>query len=131
VRFRYLKDPLFLFCVAVYFVNREIVKPYFPNTFSRCFLNDLICLPFWVPIMLLLMRALRLRSSDGPPTASELLVPLILWSVIFEVVLPRAPVFSKLETADHVDILCYAAGGLVAAGFWKLWYSRRPAMRAG
>ena len=55
MRYGYLKDPLFLFCLLLYGVNRWILKPYVPNGFSQNFLNDLICIPFWVPIMLLLM----------------------------------------------------------------------------
>src|SRR5262245_508018 len=123
MRFSYLKDPLFLFSVSAYFANRWILKPYAPNSFSLNYLNDLICIPFWVPIMLFTMRKLRLRSEDDPPRASEVLVPLFMWSWIFEVLLPRMSFFKRFDTADHVDILCYSAGALVAAVFWKSWYA--------
>jgi hypothetical protein len=122
MRFRYLKDPLFLFCVSLYFVNRWILKPYLPNEFSRSWLNDVICLPFWIPIMLLLMRRLGLRRDDEPPTAGELLVPLMIWSWVFEVYLPSVPFFKGLATADYLDILSYTMGGCFAAVFWRLWY---------
>jgi hypothetical protein len=75
VRYRYLKDPLFLFCLGLYFINRWVLKPYFPNEISRSYLNDLICLPFWVPIMLFIMRKTGLRGDDAPPRACELLSP--------------------------------------------------------
>ena len=48
------------------------------NDFSRDSLNDVICIPFWVPIMLFIMKKAGLRREDGPPTGSEILIPLIL-----------------------------------------------------
>ena len=122
MRFRYLKDPLFLFCVALYFINRWVLKPYFTNPFSRGYLNDVICIPFWVPIMLFLMRKARLRTEDGPPTASEILIPLIIWSWVFEAWLPFTAFFKHLATSDYMDIFSYTAGAFFAALFWKLWY---------
>ena len=127
MRFRYLKDPLFLFCFFLYFINRWILKPYFPNDFSRDSLNDVICIPFWVPIMLFLMRKVRLRKDDAPPRASEILIPLILWSWVFEDYLPFVPFFKRLATSDYMDIFSYTVGALVAAIFWKLWHGRSVA----
>ena len=125
MRFRYLKDPLFLFCFILYFVNRWILKPYFPNSFSRDHLNDVICIPFWVPIMLFIMRKIRLRKSDEPPTGCEILVPLIIWSWVFEDYLPFVPFFKHLATSDYQDIISYTVGALFAGVFWKLWYQRK------
>jgi hypothetical protein len=125
MRFRYLKDPLFLFCVALYFTNRFVIKPYFPNSFSRDYLNDVICIPFWVPIMLFMMKAARLRKYDGPPTAAEIVIPLILWSWIFEAYLPFTSFFKGLATSDYKDILSYTIGACVAAAFWGFWYRQR------
>jgi len=122
MRFRFLKDPLFLACLVVYFVNRWVMKPHFPNPFSSNYLNDLICIPFWLPIMLLMMTKLRLRSGTAPPDACEILVPLILWSWLFESFLPRTNLFKEFEVSDHVDVLCYATGALFAGLFWKMWY---------
>jgi hypothetical protein len=120
MRYTYLKDPSFLTCVMVYFLNRWILKPYFPNAFSSSYLNDLICIPFWVPIMLFLMRRMHLRKTDLPPQANEILIPLILWSVVFEIVLPAVPFFKGLATADPMDVLFYTLGACLAAVFWKI-----------
>jgi hypothetical protein len=124
MRFRYLKDPLFLFCVSLYFVNRWVLKPYLPNEFSRSYLNDVICLPFWIPIMLFIMRRIGLRTGDAPPTAGELLIPLLMWSWVFEIYLPTVPFFEHLATADYLDILSYTLGGCLAAAFWGFWYGQ-------
>ncbi len=125
MRFAYLKDPLFLFCLTTYFVNRFVMKPYFPNRFSSDYLNDLICLPFWIPIMLWFARRIGLRRTDEPPRRHELLIPLVLWSWVFEVYLPKTKTFEHLATADYLDIFCYALGGLIATVFWTHWY-REP-----
>jgi hypothetical protein len=126
MNFRYLRDPLFLFCVALYFLNRWLLKPYFSSVFLHSYLNDVICIPFWVPIMVWGMRKLRLRADDEPPQWYEIIIPLLLWSFVFESWLPRMPAFRHLATADPNDILAYTAGATVASLFWQ-WYYREPA----
>jgi len=127
MRYRYLRDPFFLFCFCLYFANRWVFKPYFPNEFFRSWLNDVICLPFWIPIMLFFMRKVGLRKDDSPPRACEVLVPLLLWSWWFEAFLPRVKFFEHLATSDYLDILAYTAGALLAVVVWKLEYRQRPA----
>src|SRR4051794_34888809 len=109
MRFRYLKDPLFLCSVALYFVNRWLLKRYLSNEFSRDYLNDVICIPFWVPIMLFIMRKTQLRRDDCAPKGSEILIPLIVWSFVFELYLPTVPFFRHLATSDCRDIVSYTA----------------------
>jgi hypothetical protein len=122
MRFRYLKDPLFLVCMFLYFVNRWFLKLHFSNEFLHDYLNDVICIPFWVPIMLFIMRKMHLRTGDGPPRGSEILIPLIVWSCVFEVCLPVVPYFNRLATSDYRDIISYTGGALLAALVWKAWY---------
>ncbi len=126
MKFKYLRDPLFLLCFVLYFTNRWLLKPLVPNTFSQNYLNDLICIPFWVPIMLWTMRRIGLRSTDDPPGGSEILIPLILWSALFELWVPRMGPFTELAFSDHIDILFYTIGGLLAALLWKWGY--RPSL---
>jgi hypothetical protein len=89
IKFGYLKDPLFLVCFGAYFVNRLILKPLVVGGFLHDHFNDLICIPFWLPPMLWLMRTLHLRKHDAPPSIMEVAVPVVLWSVWFEGILPR------------------------------------------
>ena len=121
--FKYLRDPLSLFCLGLYFLNRFVFKPYVPLPFFRDHLNDVICIPFWVPIMLFLMRKCRLRKDDAPPRSYEILIPLVLWSFVFEVWLPVTALFRGLATADYLDVLSYTCGALAAALFWR-WHYR-------
>jgi hypothetical protein len=122
VRFLYLRDPLFLFCVATYFVNRFVLKAVWDRGFVHEYLNDLICIPFWVPIMLSAQRLVGLRDNDASPRPGELVLPLIIWSWVFEIILPRMERFGDRFVADHLDVLCYALGALLAGLFWQWWY---------
>jgi hypothetical protein len=122
--FRYLRDPLFLFCLVLYFVNRLVLKPLTPNWFLHGYLNDVICIPFWVPIMLWFMRKAGMRADDAPPRGYEVLIPILLWSFVFEVWLPRAANFGRWAVSDPADILCYILGAQAALLFWQWCYSR-------
>jgi len=125
MRFRYLRDPLFLVCVALYFTNRFVLKHLVAGGFLHDHFNDLLCIPFWVPIMVFLMRKAGVRGDDAPPHAEEILIPLVMWSAIFELYLPRVGYFEGLAVADHTDILWYAIGALAASVVWGIVYRDR------
>ena len=125
MRFRYLRDPLFLACVATYFLNRYVLKSIWRDGFVHEHLNDLICIPFWVPIMLFAQRKLGLRDGDDRPRPIEIVIPLIIWSWLFEIILPQSEILGDSCVADHLDILYYTLGALVAGIFWKWWYGGR------
>src|SRR5690606_28641027 len=122
MNFKYLRDPLFICCVFLYFLNRFILKPQFSIAFFHNSLNDVICIPFWVPIMLWLLRKTTLRHNDLPPQWHEILLPLIVWSAVFEMLLPQLPQFQGVAIADPTDVLCYVAGACIATLFWQVWY---------
>jgi hypothetical protein len=123
--FRYLRDPLFLVCFTVYVVHRILARCGMSTPLLRAHLNDVICIPFWIPIMLWVQRRVGGRSHDGPPESHEVVIPLILWAIMFEVVLPQTHLFSSLAVADPWDVLCYASGAFVAVCFWKWSYGIR------
>ena len=128
--FAYLRDPLFLGCFATYWLHKLLVANGLSNDWLRAYLNDLICLPFWVPIMLWPLRRLGLRTHDGPPTAIELAVPLVIFAAVFEVWLPATSTFAGLAVPDPLDVLCYAGGGLASALFWNWRYGTRAGYEA-
>lgn len=120
--FRYLRDPLFLFCASAYAVNRFVLKEVWQYGIVHDHFNDLICIPFLVPIMLYVQRRLKMRQHDAAPLWYEVLTPLIVWALIFEVLLPVHPGFHGIAVADHVDVLCYALGAFGAAVYWRVQY---------
>jgi hypothetical protein len=132
--FRYLKDPLFLACFSAYWLHRILSSCGMSTPLLRSYLNDAICIPFWIPIVLWVQRRLGVRRHDGPPQGHEVVIPLLILALVFEVILPATRAWSGLAAADPNDVLCYAAGGLGAAYFWTSWYGdleRRVARRTG
>ncbi|MCU0705338.1 MAG: hypothetical protein MUF18_15305 [Fimbriiglobus sp.] len=125
--FRYLRDPLFLACVGVYLVNRLVLKRVWEMGFFHESLNDLICLPFWVPVMLWVMRKVKLRRHDGPPEVMEVVIPLVVWAWVFEVILPATDWFGRYCVADERDILWYAVGAAGGWAWWRWWYGEEQA----
>jgi hypothetical protein len=115
--FRYLRDPLFLTSVALYALNRWVVKPSLPagELFFSGHFNDLLVIPCALPPLLLLHRRLGLRHADAPPTAGEVATHVVVWSIFFETL---APVFVRAARADAWDVVAYCAGGLAA---WLVW----------
>ncbi len=126
--FAYLRDPLFLTCFALYWLNRVVVKPLPHPAFFHEHFNDLICIPFFVPILLFVARICRLRPHDGPPQAHEVVIPLVVWSILFEIVFPSHPFWSHWVTGDPYDILYYSIGACAALWFWRYRYRMERAV---
>lgn len=120
--FRYLLDPLYLGAVALYLANRLMIKPAWDCLFFHAYLNDLIFVPFTVPPMLLVLRLLRLRSDNGPPSYWEVFLPCCVIAPLFEVILPNTDYFAPHTVADPLDVVAYFAGGGAAFVFWKFQY---------
>jgi hypothetical protein len=121
--FAYLRDPLFLVCFATYWAHRWLAARGISTPLLGAHLNDLICIPFWVPIMLWIERRLGLRRHDHPPRAVEVVIPLVILAAAFEVVIPSHPQWQVPTVADPKDVLAYSLGSLVAVAIWK-WYYR-------
>jgi hypothetical protein len=115
--FRYLQDRLFLASVALYALNRWMLKPslHAGETFFRGHFNDLLVIPCALPPLLFLHRRLRLRHTDAPPSAGEIALHLAVWSIFFEVL---APVFVSASRSDAWDVVAYCAGGVAG---WLVW----------
>jgi hypothetical protein len=118
-----LRDPLFLVCFALYFVHRAAAAYGYSTPLLQAYFNDVICAAFWVPIMLAGERALGLRRHDDPPWPHEVVIPVLVWAIVFELWLPYTQMFRGLAIADPVDVACYAGGALAAMLCWRWWYA--------
>lgn len=114
-RFRYVLDPLFVACCALYALNRWEIKPHTQVTFFHSWFNDVLLIPCALPPILMLHRWLGLRDHDRPPTALEVGGHWLGWSLLFEVICPR---FMPHTIGDPWDVVAYGAGAIVAYVWW-------------
>ncbi len=122
MRFRYLRDPVFLSSVLLYLVNRFLLKPNSSHWFIHSYVNDFLCVPMLVPVTITLGRFMRFRRHDGPPNTMEIVFPVLIWSVLFEIVFPELDFWNQWVFGDPFDILCYCSSAVVAAHCWKRLY---------
>jgi hypothetical protein len=120
--FRYLRDPVFLAAFGLYLLNRLVLKRLFVGGFFRDHANDVLCIPVCLPPLLWAMRRLGLRQNDLPPSPLEIAGPVIVWSIMFEIMLPGVELFGRFAPGDPGDVLSYCVGALVAAEAWRRLY---------
>jgi hypothetical protein len=121
--FGYLRDRLFLVTCGLYALNRWLLKPRVHSPFLHDHFNDLLLIPCALPPLLLMQRWLRLRFNDRPPTAGEITLYLVVWSIQFEVIGPH---IMRGAVGDVWDAVAYAVGGVLAGlwwnrGRWRAW----------
>jgi hypothetical protein len=120
--FKYLSDPLFLLASVAYAINKT--SSLFANGSGRVrlsvasYLNDLLLVPVTIPIILFLSKTLRLRPQSSSPALLELVIPVLIGSIAFEVIGPS--VFGR-GVSDPFDVVAYCFGGFAS---WLIW--RRP-----
>lgn len=126
-RFYYILDPVCLICIALYALQRFVIRPshWGQIAFIHDHLNDLLCIPIFLPMALGIHRLAGTRSHDQLPKAWEILAHLALWSIYFEGI---APLLTNVyrTTADPLDVAAYTAGALIAGLAWGSWRRGRP-----
>ena len=122
-RFRYAAEPLCVISITLYLLAKVLVLPDWMNWW----LTDLLFLPAAIPFYLWLERRSGLRNNDFPPTWREVLVIFVIWSFAAEV---GAPLFFKQCTADPLDVVAYAIGGIVAGLSWSNKANKPPENKA-
>ena len=119
--FAYVDDPICIASMAIYLINRLLLKPHHVGgRLVHDYLNDLLCLPIFLPIILRLQAALGIRRGNRHPTLAELLHNWVVFSVLYEFVFPKLSAFST--TADPWNSVAYLIGGLLAYGGWRRLY---------
>ncbi len=117
VKFRYLKDPLFLFSFALYIMNKLLLFSFnwWGSKFVNSYLNDFLLIPVLIPIILYVSKRLNCRKYSSPPMLVEIIIPLVIWSIAFEFI---GPLFIK-GISDPFDVLAYCIGGFFSWLFWN------------
>jgi hypothetical protein len=117
-KFKYLLDPLFLFSLTLYSLNKLpfLSHKFWNSELCDCYLNDLLTVPVLVPIILFFSKIFKFRDNYSPPTLLEIIVPLTIWSVAFELI---GPFYFAKGISDPIDVLAYFLGGLASWIFWN------------
>jgi hypothetical protein len=115
-RFRYLGDGLFLLTCSLYALNRWFIKPRVHSPFMHNHFNDVLLMPCALPPLLLMERWLKLRANDNMPTAGEITLNLVVWSILFEIIGPH---IMPWTVGDPWDIVSYFVGGILAGLWWN------------
>ncbi len=121
-KFGYWRDPVFLISLAVYVVNRMVIKPglHHYSPFFHGHLDDTLTVPVALPIYLLAYRWIGFRPDDQPPRWWEAGLHVLVWIVFFK---QFAPHVLHRGVADPIDSWCIAAGGFFA---WMFWQRNNP-----
>src|SRR4051812_26147609 len=110
-RFGYLADPVCIASLGFYAFGRFYLKPHhIGGVFVHDYLNDVLCLPLFLPMILKVQRLLGIRADDQPPRLWEILEHWFIFSIVFEVILPCFPGIFR-TTADRLDVIAYLFGG--------------------
>jgi hypothetical protein len=127
-----MADWLFLVSVLLYLVNRFWIKKtaFGHRGFFHDYLNDVLLIPFFLPMVLLVQKKARLRGHDLPPTAFEVASHVVLWSVYFQYVFVHFHYLYRHSTADPWNMAAYAVGGVASLVIWNLSY-RTKVSRTG
>ncbi len=120
--YRPLRDRVLLGALVLYLLNKYVLKEFFGNAFSSGYVNDLLLVPIFVPLQIVSLQLLRLRIPGPPPQALEVIIPLVVWAIGFEVVLPLLDAYRLRSIADPFDVLAYMVGGFVALEIWQASY---------
>ena len=123
--FLYLRDPLFHASVLVYAANRFLESVGISHWLTSFYLNDFVCLAFWLPVLVAITQWIGFRKTNDPPTSSECVIAFLIWATMFEVILPHTKRFSSVTVADPCDVLAYAIGGIAAQMWWRWWYAEQ------
>lgn len=98
---------MFISLLIIFVLNQIVGQTPLRLLFIRSYLDDLLCFPIVLTIVILAHRNLRPNNREYVLPVSHIILSVFLFSLLFEVVLPK--VHSKF-TGDVFDILAYIVG---------------------
>ncbi|MEM7624905.1 MAG: hypothetical protein AAF333_04680 [Planctomycetota bacterium] len=123
MRFRYLRDPVFLLFTGLYVLGRALRNFGVHHPLFDGYFNDVLCAGVWVPVTVAGLRRVGIRRHDLAPTALETVLCLGVWAIMYKVIFPQTPRLAGHTVADPADVTAYALGGLIAIVAWRWLYA--------
>ena len=102
-----IQKKIFTTILIAFVLNQTIERMGLYLPFFHSYFDDLLCFPIVLTIVVLAHRNLRLNSKDYVLPISHIVLAVLLFSLIFEIVLPR---LHTRFTHDARDILAYTIG---------------------
>ena len=109
---KYLRAYLLFIMASTLFIIHQLVEPFIHQPIIDSYLDDILFLPVVYSIVLVLMR---------PFTSSSFILPVPMmflgWATTSFFTEWLFPLLSPQHTADLLDVLAYALGGVLFAVF--------------
>jgi hypothetical protein len=105
-----LRTSLFILASTAYLVNRFLLTWLELPQYKIAYLNDVLCLPITLTLALFLQQQMFPGSARERLNPAQILFTFLYISFFFEGVLPA---LADRYTRDWLDVVAYAAGGLI------------------
>ncbi len=104
-----LRHPLFVFCFGLFCLNQALEQAQVYVWPLHAYLDDLLCLPISLQIVLAVQRAYFKNPAMVLPV-EHIVFAVVAYSLVFELVLPF---YKPIYTADALDVLAYTLGAML------------------
>lgn len=106
---RTLLNKWFITGCLIWFIVTILRKSGHPVPVLNGYINDLVAIPVIANLGLWFQRTVVIHNNYYVLSRRHIIFVVVYVSILFELVLPY---YSKRYTADWVDVLLYAAGGI-------------------
>lgn len=113
------RDPVFLGALALYGLGRLVLRPWLGLPWLDAYGNDVLLAGVVVPPITWARQVLGLRTTAGPPEGHEVVLPVLVIAVVFELIVPAVLPGHPAGYADPYDLAAYAAGAALALLLWR------------
>lgn len=100
---------IFIILCITFILNQLIELFGIKLFFFHSYLDDLLCFPIILSLILLIQRKWRIKSDYFILPKSHIILSVFVFIIIFELILPR---ISIKYTADIFDVIAYVLGSI-------------------
>jgi hypothetical protein len=105
-----VRTPFFLLASSAYLVNRFLLTCLELPQYKIPYLNDVLCLPVTLTLALFLQQQIFPGTARQRLNPAQIIFTFLYFTFFFEGILPAQ---ADRYTRDWLDVVAYAAGGLV------------------